>query len=297
MSDLYYYLNSGRILFSKVQELPDYRGTKLDEKIAKKNLEKEVNGNPLYLGCHEIENFKPRSNGVTYGRTQVDGTIHIESIDSSYNKKEKIENVLIIFISYETSKIIGYYRDATVFRSYQTNKFNKNIKYNFSTKSENAVLLARDKVFSSNFQIGHHYGYLQKEHVNILKQTLFRLEETEEKISQEEIQTNRSTAKEKKELKWHLRAEGRISATKIKEFKKKLGYECPICKFNFEKHYGEVGKEFIELHHLEPFHKLKEGKERDLTVKDFEVLCSNCHRMVHRKGVKDIESLKKRYQK
>lgn len=61
----------------------------------------------------------------------------------------------------------------------------------------------------------------------------------------------------------------------------KLGrLRCLVCGFDFEKRYGLVGAEFIEMHHDEP---LSERKGRSHTkVRDLKPLCSNCHRMIHR---------------
>lgn len=58
--------------------------------------------------------------------------------------------------------------------------------------------------------------------------------------------------------------------------------ECDICNFNFSKVYGDIGKDFIEAHHLTPVSKL-DGKKRT-KITDLALLCSNCHRMVHRKN-------------
>lgn len=56
------------------------------------------------------------------------------------------------------------------------------------------------------------------------------------------------------------------------------GYSCLACGFNFEDHYGQVGKNFIEVHHMIP---LAEG-ERESDPNNLIPLCSNCHRMIHR---------------
>jgi len=55
---------------------------------------------------------------------------------------------------------------------------------------------------------------------------------------------------------------------------------CLVCGFDFEKRYGLIGAEFIELHHDKPLGERK-GR-RHTKVKDLKPLCSNCHRMVHR---------------
>lgn len=62
----------------------------------------------------------------------------------------------------------------------------------------------------------------------------------------------------------------------------KHGYNCMACGFNFEKIYGELGKEYVEVHHNTPLSKLGENKKID-PEKDLSVLCSNCHRMIHRR--------------
>lgn len=69
-----------------------------------------------------------------------------------------------------------------------------------------------------------------------------------------------------------------------KRVKQIHGYECQGCSFDFEKTYGERGKEYIEAHHLIPLSSLPEGQTVSMDPReDFAVLCSNCHRIVHRK--------------
>jgi|JI9StandDraft_2_1071091.scaffolds.fasta_scaffold31231_2 putative restriction endonuclease len=66
-------------------------------------------------------------------------------------------------------------------------------------------------------------------------------------------------------------------------FKKKHNRElfCEVCGFNFENIYGKHGKDYIEGHHSKPISKMKKG---DVTkISDIIMVCSNCHRMLHRK--------------
>lgn len=69
--------------------------------------------------------------------------------------------------------------------------------------------------------------------------------------------------------------------------------ECEICHFNFEKVYGNVGKNFIEAHHIVP---LAEAKGLHKTkLEDLILVCSNCHRMLHRIPSKNaVDILKNR---
>lgn len=60
------------------------------------------------------------------------------------------------------------------------------------------------------------------------------------------------------------------------------GTSCIACGFNFEAAYGVRGKNYIEVHHIVPISTLPEPSTID-PRNDLTVLCSNCHRMVHRK--------------
>lgn len=59
------------------------------------------------------------------------------------------------------------------------------------------------------------------------------------------------------------------------------GLVCQACGFDFEKAYGELGKNFIEVHHIVPLSSVKEKMKIDPET-DLICLCSNCHSMIHR---------------
>lgn len=59
------------------------------------------------------------------------------------------------------------------------------------------------------------------------------------------------------------------------------GLSCQCCEFNFENAYGELGSGFIEVHHTKPVSAMN-GHAIVSASEDMVVLCSNCHRMVHR---------------
>lgn len=61
------------------------------------------------------------------------------------------------------------------------------------------------------------------------------------------------------------------------------GTACKVCGFDFENKYGDWGKGFIEVHHLLPLGESKKIKREVNPKKDLTVLCSNCHKMIHRK--------------
>lgn len=61
------------------------------------------------------------------------------------------------------------------------------------------------------------------------------------------------------------------------------GYNCAVCEFNFEKAYGDIGREYIHVHHIIPIHTIK--KEYQINPEnDLIPVCPNCHAMIHRKN-------------
>jgi len=59
------------------------------------------------------------------------------------------------------------------------------------------------------------------------------------------------------------------------------GKKCFVCGFDFEKQYGEIGKDFIHIHHVVPLNEI--GAEYVVDYKkDLIPVCPNCHAMLHR---------------
>ena len=59
------------------------------------------------------------------------------------------------------------------------------------------------------------------------------------------------------------------------------GPSCQACGMSFRDVYGELGTDFIHVHHEVPLHTLG-GPQNVDPVKDMKPLCPNCHAMVHR---------------
>ena len=72
------------------------------------------------------------------------------------------------------------------------------------------------------------------------------------------------------------------------------GLTCMVCGFNFEAVYGDIGRDYIEVHHVKPLYSLDEEVEID-PQNDLVCLCSNCHRMIHRRcdSILSVSELKK----
>ena len=61
-------------------------------------------------------------------------------------------------------------------------------------------------------------------------------------------------------------------------------YQCRVCQMNFESAYGEIGRQYIEVHHLYPVCNMGEDYHFDPLdpEKGLVCLCANCHAMIHR---------------
>jgi len=67
---------------------------------------------------------------------------------------------------------------------------------------------------------------------------------------------------------------------------------CEVCGFSFIERYGRIGDEFIEAHHAIPLSQ--QLGEIETRPEDIALVCSNCHRMLHRRRPwLDMPKLKK----
>ena len=71
-----------------------------------------------------------------------------------------------------------------------------------------------------------------------------------------------------------------IAAAKTEFLKENKKLFCVVCGFDFEKKYGERGNGFIEAHHTIPVSDMELGQKTK--VKDIALVCSNCHKILHR---------------
>lgn len=94
----------------------------------------------------------------------------------------------------------------------------------------------------------------------------------------------------------HLRYErNNTFIRKIKEraLAKNKMLNCQVCGFSFIEKYGDIGEGFIEAHHKKPLSEIKQQSLK--TEDDIILVCSNCHRMLHRDslaiGVEELKGL------
>lgn len=71
-----------------------------------------------------------------------------------------------------------------------------------------------------------------------------------------------------------------VKAAKSLRLKKDPFLKCDVCGFSFVSRYGDRGDRFIEAHHTIPIGALSPGDKTK--IEDIALVCSNCHRMIHR---------------
>ena len=93
----------------------------------------------------------------------------------------------------------------------------------------------------------------------------------------------------------HLRRERdpKLRSAKLTDAKRRgQVIACEVCSFDFGKVYGLRGEDYIECHHRIPLHVSGPTRTR---LEDLAMLCSNCHRMIHRSTpwltVEDLQAL------
>lgn len=84
----------------------------------------------------------------------------------------------------------------------------------------------------------------------------------------------------------------KLRAAAIDYYKKEMGsLRCYVCNFSFEEKYGELGKDYIEIHHEKPICNYDDKGFQEFVsdaVKNLKPLCANCHRMIHRNTQKPL---------
>lgn len=64
---------------------------------------------------------------------------------------------------------------------------------------------------------------------------------------------------------------------------KHYGYSCAVCSMKFSERYGDLGRDFIHVHHLKQISG--SSGEHDIDpIADLVPVCPNCHAMLHRRN-------------
>lgn len=155
----------------------------------------------------------------------------------------------------------------------------------------------RTKVASATLLDAHSFLWILGDQMKLFNFVPTRLlpsnTEIQDKVEKEQIQTVEIIAEEDDELAFpegkeifrlHKSKERNvelIKAIKQKHLQKDSKLCCQVCNFSFIDKYGELGEGFIEAYHLFPISQLTD--ETETKISDLALVCSNCHRMLHRR--------------
>ena len=260
--------------------------------------EKFFAGNMSYPKEHDtaIETLNYRAErGKYYGFVESNGKdrINLQRLGGTA-EAESINGVTVIWAALHPFerrlKVIGWYENATAFRSQATltkSSSRGDWHYNFVTDVPDGRLLPESerllpvpmkaKRTDKGF-IGQRNWFFPENNNNYV--TFLN-----------EFDFLRRGLRPKTEIDKVLYSEGERTLREISLIarnpklvgaaKERYGTICQVCKFNFKKRYGDVGNDFIEVHHLEALSARKSKVE--LTTDDVCVLCANCHRMAHKR--------------
>lgn len=208
-----------------------------------------------------------------------------------------IDGVTIIFCAVDRLsmklRVVGWYENATVFRELQMSSkgsIRGDWEYYFKAHSQDAHLIpatARDLEVPRKSSITDK-GYIGQRNVfypvgnpnyerflqsfELLRKDA--LPHSADDIDEAEFQEGQRASRE---ATYFARNAKLVRAAKVHH-----GTSCQACGFNFAEFYGDLGQDYIEVHHKR---QMAEDKVRSTTVDDVDVLCANCHRMVHRRAV------------
>lgn len=294
------------IMFCNVGWMNHYNGNDGDQ------IERGGKYNQHSIG-HEVCNFSNNA-GTLYGYVQPTGQIKIEKLGAG-KKDDFVSGVTVVWTAGPENGgtvVVGWYKDATVYREAQTitkpsaiQKKNGVSSYRIKAPADKAVLLPveqRELMIPRAVKGGigqSNVWFADKEesqeivnrvitHINVgtiptlpdIDQSQSILEGNPRLVAHLRRERNSAIIKAKKDA--TLRATGKL--------------RCEACGFDFKEVYGEFGDGFCEVHHLQPLSKADGVVKTELG--DLAIVCSNCHRIIHRSGpMLSIPSLAKHVQR
>lgn len=314
-------IDKNKIVFITVDWMKNYQG------ITEKDIPIGTGGSYPKEQKHEVFNFLDED-GVCYGYTPPYGRINLkkickDEIKESIDGNQYLDNVLVVFNASKDDgkkrRVVGFYVDAMVFSESYENKNPKRIiaannsfvSYNIRVKAENAYLFENDKDRNIFLPYARQegYGYGQS---NIWYANTEDCEEFRDFIINNvtDIINNNVDNFEVSDEEKYLEGEVKATVKRVYTIKRNAyarkkclqhyfpdnKYRCLLCDFDFKGHYGQLGEDFIEVHHIESHTTLSKtiGVHEIDPIKDLIPICSNCHSIIHRESPPvSIERIKK----
>jgi 5-methylcytosine-specific restriction protein A len=243
----------------------------------------------------EVCNFTP-CDGKVYGYVQSTGRIAVKRLGATHFS-DHADGVTVVWTAGPDgggTAIVGWYTNATVFRDLQhipspsrKHRDNNVSEYRIVAEAESAYLISPEKrsFFVPRGKKGgmgqSNVWYADKPERAALVSEVNNYVQSGGHISGlRDVDRDSSAFEGNPKFLTHLRRERDPSLVNRKRrsvFSATGKLCCEVCGFDFKVTYGQ---EFCEVHHLKPISTMGEGGTTRLA--DLAVVCSNCHRIIHR---------------
>ena len=153
-----------------------------------------------------------------------------------------------------------------------------------------AVKLATGKEYpAGDFNAVEAKNYFQRKGYTVID----RRKEAEASVVPEDDESAFPEGQESFRRHRHLERDGAMPRkAKAKRLAETGKLECDACDTDFHRIYGSLGYGFIEAHHTVPVSEIKGATKTKIS--DLALVCSNCHRMLHRgKKLLTVSDLKR----
>tara|TARA_R110002049_G_scaffold137350_2_gene297351 strand:- start:32384 stop:33271 length:888 start_codon:yes stop_codon:yes gene_type:complete len=248
----------------------------------------------------EALNFRQCDDGLFRGYVPVGrdaeanyGKISVDRLGAS-KSDDRVKPVLVVFCAPHEQegglRIVGFYREATVLREPEISELPDRPSIARVIANDAVIISEPDRHFAipgrkeggfgqSSLWYGLNEGHSLREDVLRYVQ------------DQTSLPKDQPSVKEYRRRRLHEKWEGRGNS---RHFVFEKGFCCEACQYSISEADWPIWASGFELHHLRPWSELAEGEERQLEVNDFAVLCSTCHRAIHRsKYVSDVSLFRK----
>ena len=295
------------ILFCNVGWMKHYDGIQNDSIERGGECNEHSNG-------HEVCNFADRA-GTLYGYVQPSGrAIKIEKLGAA-DGDDSVDGVTVVWTASPEAGgtvVVGWYKNATVYRDAQQipkptpHQVRNGVDlFRIKARSADAVLLPvteRDLIVPRAVKGGigqSNVWFADKPEGAALVKRALALVRRGRSQSLPDIDLTMSVLEGNPRLVAHLRRERSTSLAKAKRaaiLRTTGRLCCEICDFDFGAKYGTLGEGYCEVHHLQALSKSDGTVETKL--KDLAIVCSNCHRVIHRTDpmptIKDLKGVLRR---
>lgn len=237
----------------------------------------------------EIYNFHEEPDGYIYGffepkqRNGNSMQIKLENIDKKFKGKDSAENIFIVMCATPSKGgtcIVGYYKNATIYRHLQ--HYGSRL-YNIKVKAQNAFLIPvlQRYFLISKTNCGFCFGrsnirYVGNQTFNekVIKylNTGFIIGNNDENLNKYYEESGVPVTITVNAYERNLKARA--------EYIKKYGTKCRICGFDASVIYGKDYSGKIEIHHIVPISERDENYTLNID-KDLIAVCPNCHMILH----------------